>query len=67
MPDAKLSDATDASLPRTPGTTSPDGVDDHQRRQFAAREHDVADGDLLVREPFPHALVDAFVAAALAG
>ena len=41
-----------------------DRVDDHQRRQLAARQHVVADRQLLGRQAAPHPLVHPFVAAA---
>ena len=41
-----------------------DGIDDHRRRQFAARQHVIADGQFLVDFTFDETLVEAFVATA---
>ena len=57
------SSPADSPQPSTPGTSRADGLDHHRRRQLAAREHEVADAQLLVdqrRDP----LVDPFVASA---
>src|ERR1700720_1977569 len=41
---------------------SRDRIDDHQRRQLAARQHIVADGPLLIDLLLDEALVDPFIA-----
>ena len=63
-PSLKDSSRLDSSLPRAPGQESHDRLDDAQRRELSAGQHEVAQGDLVVDHQVERALIDALVAAA---
>ena len=63
-PSAKLSSTALCVVAEHAVAEPRDGLDDHERGELAAGEHDVADAQLAVAAVVEHALVDALVAPA---
>ena len=60
----KLSSSSDRGVADDAGQQAHAGVEQRDRRRLAAREHEIAEADLLEPVRLDHALVDAFETAA---